>query len=158
MYSKKPKTFKFRKQKKPVVVSLPSFPELQGDTQEQLTGMVNDMQASAPEERLANALRAEGIPFMFRMVVGAPKGMPGWKELDFLVETKGLLYALEVDTAFTHQGKEFKDKLHDAIILADREIQSYGTLYPQVFHADGETDLASAENSKAYVKHRFGRG
>lgn len=150
--------FKFKRTKKPVVVSLPSFPTIQEDSGEMLTGMVNDMTASAPEERMANALREAGIPFQFRMVIGAPKGMPGWKELDFLIESKGLLYATEVDTAFTHRNKEQKDKLHDALVLNDRTLQSYGELYPQVFHVDGDYDLASRNTAKAYVRRTFGRG
>ena len=83
--------------------------------------------------------------------------MPGWKELDFLVQSKGLLYALEVDTAFTHRAKASADILHDAIVLNDNEIRSMGTLYPAVLHIDGESDLANSMNAAAYVKRQFGR-
>lgn len=138
-------------------INLPSQPRYSESTEEVLTGMVDDMEASAPEERLAMTLRKRNIPFRFRYVIGAPKGLPGWKELDFLIQKSGLLYALEVDTAFTHRNKEQKDKLHDAMIMNDRNIQELGTLYPEVFHADGDSDLASLPNTEMYVTQRFGR-
>lgn len=150
-------TFKFRKIHTTPKVLLPTYPEQQkvGDT-EALTGMVHDMQASRPEEMLAREYDRRGIGYIFRYVFGAPKGLPGWKELDFLVSYHGLLYAQEVDTAFTHREKAFKDVLHDALILNDPEINSMGTLYPHVTHVDGDTELADGETTKAFVSRFFG--
>lgn len=150
------KTFRFRKPPKAKAIPLPSKPSVSPPQAEQLMGSVHGKEASAPEERLAKALDKAGMQYEFRYVVGAPKGLPGWKELDFLVSRSGVLYAIEVDTAFTHRGKQQKDRLHDAIILNDKELNSMGLLWPMVFHADGESDLASQENSNAYVK-RLGK-
>lgn len=150
--------FKFRIQRHRSDINLPGFPDISTPEEDTLTGMVGDKQASAGEENLARALDKAGISYEFRYVVGAPKGLPGWKELDFLISHNGMLYALEVDTAFTHRNKEYKDVLHDSIILNDPEINSYGTLYPQVFHADGELDLTTKDTSRAYVRRTFGKG
>jgi hypothetical protein len=150
--------FRFRAQRSPIKISLPSFPSTQATTEpEQLTGVVQGLQASAPEERFAKALDRHGVNYKFRTVVGAPKGMPGWKELDFLILSGGLLYASEVDTAFTHRKKQYADVLHDAIILNDKEIQSYGQLYPQVRHVDGDSDLSSQELADAYVQKNYSK-
>jgi len=152
-------TFKFKVPNKTwAKINTPGFPSLAPtDQPEQLTGQVMQMDASAPEERLARALDEVGIPYLFRYVVGAPKGMPGWKELDFVIQTKGLLYALEVDTAFTHRAKENADVLHDAIVLNDFQLKTMGLMYPKVFHADGDTELSTRENAKQYVKQQFGK-
>ena len=152
------KTFRFRTARIPMDISLPGFPQLSPrDEPEALTGYVNEVDASAPEERLARALDKAGITYLFRWTVGAPRGLPGWKEVDFIVQTGGLIYAVEVDTAFTHRTKANADVLHDAIILNDRYLNSMGTLYPQVLHADGDSELADDKNSSSYVKQRFGR-
>lgn len=151
------KPFRFRTSRRASPFPLPSIPRYSEHTEEPLTGMVNDMEASAPEERLANALTKARIPFYFRYVVGAPRGLPGWKELDFLASHNGILYAMEVDTAFTHRKKQNADVLHDAIVLNDPQIQEMGTVYPQVLHVDGDSDLADSKNSENFVKQRFGR-
>lgn len=152
------KTFKFRTQRNPIKINLPGFPQISPPEDEPLTGVVQDKEASAGEENLARAYSEAGFQYYFRHVIGAPKGLPGWKELDFLVLTKGMLYAVEVDTAFTHRNKEQADILHDAIILNDRELNSHGTLYPQVFHVDGELELATRDMARGYVRRTFGKG
>lgn len=153
-----PKTFRFRTTSRRFNPPAPSRPSLVSTAPEEaLTGYVNDMKASAAEERLAKALDKANIYYLFRYTVGAPRGLPGWKELDFLISTKGLIYALEVDSAFTHQGKANADVLHDAIILNDRELQAYGTVFPSVLHVDGEAELAGEAEAQAYVKRQFGK-
>lgn len=150
--------FKFKLPKQTPLIGLPSLPRI-GDNapEEMLTGTVQGVKASAPEERMAKALDKAKIQYEFRYTVGAPRGLPGWKELDFLILTKGIVYALEVDTAFTHRNKESSDVLHDAIIQNDPEINSVGTLWPTVIHADGDSDLASQTNAEGYVKNLFGK-
>jgi hypothetical protein len=63
---------------------------------------------------------------------------------------------MEVDTAFTHRGKESADVLHDAIILNDPTLQTMGQFYPQVIHADGDYDLATHSNARRYIRTLFG--
>lgn len=152
------KPFRFKPVRRAIKVDLPSFPSQTSETEaEQLTGSVQGKKASAPEERMAKALDKAGIQYIFRYVVGAPKGLPGWKELDFLVAANGVMNAIEVDTAFTHRNKANSDVLHDAIVLNDREIQSMGEIWPQVRHVDGDSDLASQKNADRFVKMHFSR-
>lgn len=151
--------FKFRTQRNPVTIPLPSWPALgSGQEPEALMGVVEGMEASAPEERLAKALDEAQIRYIFRYTVGAPRGLPGWKEVDFIVLTKGITYALEVDTAFTHRSKANSDVLHDAIVQNDEYLQASGELWPYVIHADGDSDLSTKDGAKAYVRKQFGKG
>lgn len=151
-------TFKFKVNRNPVLIPLPSLPPFGApEAQEELTGMVDGLQASAPEERLAKQLNKAQIQYQFRYTVGAPRGLPGWKEVDFVILTNGITYALEVDTAFTHRDKAQKDVLHDAIVQNDPYINSLGTLWPTVIHANGETELADDDSTRAYVKKLFGK-
>jgi hypothetical protein len=151
--------FQFKIVKRAIKVDLPSFPSLSAETApERLTGTVQDKDASAPEERMAKALDKQGIQYIFRYVVGAPKGMPGWKELDFLISSDGMLNAVEVDTVFTHRNKQQSDLLHDAIILNDQGIRTMGDIYPVVRHASGDTELSSQDLADKYVKQNFHRG
>jgi hypothetical protein len=115
------------------------------------------MKASAPEERMAKALDKANVQYEFRYTIGAPRGLPGWKELDFAVLHAGILYAVEVDTSFTHREKAFADVLHDAIVLHDPQLNAIGTLFPQVIHANGDEELSSQDSANAYVKKLIGR-
>ena len=149
--------FRFKRKPKGFVPPRAEKPKYVGDDkEEQLLGEVQGMPASQGEERMARALSKAGIQYQFRYSVGAPRNMPGWKELDFLIQHRGLVYAVEVDTAFTHREKQNTDVLHDAIILNDKYINSLGSLYPKVFHADGESDLVNQQNADNYVKRVIG--
>ena len=150
--------FKFKIQKNPVKIPLPPRPQIESDSEpEQLMGQVQGMKASAPEERLARALDKANLQYIFRYTVGAPRGLPGWKELDFVIMAHGLVYTQEVDTAFTHRDKAQSDILHDAIIQNDVELHSMGEMWPEVFHADGDTQLADNKSAENYVRQRFGK-
>jgi hypothetical protein len=152
-------TFKFKRRRQGIPILLPTFPAVQKEVDnEQLTGVVNGMQASAGEERLANALSKANIPFLFRYAVGAPRNMPGWKELDFVVMSGGMIHPIEVDTAFTHREKHQTDILHDAIIENDSQLHYMGQVFPQVRHVDGDSDLANSKNATEFVKKTFGVG
>jgi len=123
---------------------------------ELFTGMVKGFTASKGEERAANALtKNEKVKdFFFRMTIGAERNMPGFKELDYLIETtSGMYYAVEVDTAFTHAGKGSSDKLHDRII---EEALKFLNLYPEVIHWDIDRDLPNAETAKQTVRNLVG--
>lgn len=151
--------FKFRTYRNPLKsLNLPSFPSIDsGEDPEVLIGTVNGFSASAPEERLARAFDKAKIQYEFRLTVGAPRGLPGWKELDFVVMSKGLMYAVEVDTAFTHRQKEQQDVLHDAIIMNDPELRKMGEFWPHVIHVDGDSDLSEQKLAEQYVKYAFGQ-
>lgn len=147
--------FRFKTKRNQAFIGLPSIPRLDGPEPELLTGSVDGITASAPEERLAKALDKANLQYIFRYTVGAPRGLPGWKEIDFVVLTKGMLYLVEVDTAFTHRAKENQDVLHDAIALNDPELNASGELWPYVLRADGDGELASEQGAQQYVKRTW---
>lgn len=123
---------------------------------ETLEGIVQDLPASAGEERVARALYkySEKVEdFQFRLPVGGARNTPGWKELDFLVQLRGdQYYAMEIDSVFTHRNKQNADVLHDAIIL--REL-SYLNIFPNVIHLDNEHDLADQAMADASIRRLF---
>ena len=116
---------------------------------EQLSGSVQSMPASAIEERAARSIAKANKPFQFRLALGEGRNLPGWKELDFLVDNGGIYYAVEIDTEFTHRLKQNADVLHDAIVLSELKGM---TVYPQVIHVDGDKDLATQEDSDRYFR------
>ena len=147
-----------RKVRQPrVEMPSPEKPNFHGEEGEVLAGTVNGMKASAPEERLFRALKknpkVQGMEF--RYTIGAPRGLPGWKEVDYLVASLGLVYAIEVDTAFTHRGKKESDRLHDAIVLNALRQQGLN-VYPSVIHLDGESELVDQKNADTTVRRMFG--
>jgi hypothetical protein len=127
-----------------------------GNPEEVLTGMIGDMKASAPEERLAKALNKSNKEYEFRYTMGAPRNKPGWFEVDFIVMNHGIAHAIEVDTEFTHRQKQRADVLHDARVL--KALQGRGVMaYPVVTHVMGETDLVDQKSADAYVKRVYGQ-
>lgn len=156
-YRKLP-TVKIRKTPKPTaIMPAPFKPDIAPDNAEVLSGEVMGMKASAPEERLYKALGKTGKVkgMRFRYAVGAPRGLPGWKECDFVVESMGLVYLIEVDTLFTHRNKKEKDRLHDAILLNEMNKQGMN-IYPRVIHLDGDTELVDQQNADTAAKRIFG--
>jgi hypothetical protein len=129
-----------------------------GDQPEMLEGMVQDKKASAPEERWAKTLgKLPSVDsFDFRYTIGAPRGLPGWKELDFLIASRGLMYAVEVDSEFTHRQKSGRsDVLHDAIVLNALKKQGM-EVYPEVIHLNMESELVDQDWSDRTGKRMFG--
>ena len=123
---------------------------------EQLTGSVQNMPASDNEERFARSLyknkRVQG--FEFRKAIGAPKGMPGWKELDFLVSTISGFHAFEIDdTSFVHKGESArtKDRLSD--ITRRQALERDGIQLPAgIEHVDASAWLQNQESSDRRVR------
>ena len=147
-----------RKPRRKPMLKLPAphKPSFTGDTDtELLTGEVQGIKASMPEERFANSLNKRNRLYEFRRTMGAPRGLPGWFELDFLVYVNGLGYPVEVDTAFTHRDKQRADVLHDARVLQDLKRAGIST-YPTVIHVDGESDLKDQETSNRTAVRIFG--
>jgi hypothetical protein len=123
---------------------------------EVLTGTVKGFKASAGEERAANALNQNPKVnnFFFRMTIGAERHMPGFKELDYLIEAAtGMYYAVEVDSLFTHRNKGTSDILHDAIVL---ENLKHLDVYPRVIHWDIDRDLPDRKTAEQTVKNLVG--
>jgi hypothetical protein len=128
-----------------------------GNEPELLGGEVQGKKASAPEERLAKAL--EKLPsvegYQFRYTLGAPRGLPGWFEVDFVVSVHSMVYAIEVDSAFTHRQKSGRsDVLHDAKVLKQLAGQGH-QVYPSVIHLDMESDLVDQTWADRSAKRLF---
>jgi len=150
---------KIRKARRPrPILPSPHKPRVDtGDEPEILGGEVQNKKASAPEERLAKAL--DKVPsvdaYEFRYTIGAPRGMPGWKELDFLISARGQVFAVEVDSEFTHRNKSGRgDVLHDAIVLQDLNKQGM-QVYPSVIHLNMESELVDQKWADATAKRLF---
>ena len=110
----KPYTVKLGKKKKPPFPA-GAKPRVAVE-KEQLIGSVRNMPASDIEERFAKALDKRGIQYWFRLPVGAPRGMPGYNEVDFLVINGGY-YPIQIDGEYSHLGHESKDILTDAKLM-----------------------------------------
>jgi hypothetical protein len=90
-----------------------------------LTGEINGLKAAKGEERLARALNkkiGKGTvqSFFFRSSPGLPKGVAGWRELDFEVATTHGTIAISVEGAsFVHLGETSrnKDKISEMLIM-----------------------------------------
>lgn len=89
-------------------------------TPEELYGWVNGLSATQGEERFYRALvkQMDVRNIAFRVPVGAPRGMPGWKELDFFVETYSGFRAIQIDGIdYVHRGTSEEDIIRDLITL-----------------------------------------
>jgi len=91
--------------------------------EEEYTGVIDGFPATQGEENVYKAAYKTGMVrgHVFRMAVGAPRNRPGWKELDFLFQTKyGNYVAIQIrDYDFIHKGatEETKDVYNDMYIL-----------------------------------------
>lgn len=136
-------------------MSAPTRPRFAREAEEVLSGQVQGMKASMIEERFARALDGKGASYQFRYTLGAPRGLPGWFEVDFLVLQNGMVYPIEIDTSFTHREKGRKDVLHDSRVLTELEQEGFA-FFPKVTHIDGEISLMDSKSAEALVKEMFG--
>ena len=85
--------------------------------EEGLTGLVQGLNASADEERVARGLKIRGLKFTFQQKVKVPTQIEA-KNVDFLVMTLPRPTPLEVDGFIGHytQSQQSKDKLRELII------------------------------------------
>lgn len=124
--------------------------------QEALDGFVQGKSATADEERFARALernnRAQS--YEFRLAVGAPKGMPGWRELDFLVYTYSGWRAFEIDdTSFVHKGESARttDRLRDISRIQALSVQGINLL-AGIEHVDANVFLNNQADADRKVR------
>lgn len=107
---------------------------------EQLIGEWDGMPASDIEERWAKATAGNPkvLQTEFRVALGAPKGMPGWKELDFLHNTVHGWKAIEIDdTSFVHKGASGKAEIVNEDIVRLMGLRQLGINVPEIIHVDG---------------------
>ena len=91
------------------------------DNQEQLSGFIQGAKASDIEERFARALskdkRVDGYKFRFPVI--SPRSHPGQLEIDFVVQSAGLIYSFQVDGQYSHAGIGKKQDDHRKDVLVD---------------------------------------
>lgn len=83
-------------------------PDIATADEEVLSGYFDGIPANRGEEFfMQEADRMENVRSVeFRMTLGAPKGLPGWLELDALIETYNGFRAFEIDDmSFVHLGQ-----------------------------------------------------
>ncbi len=100
--------FKFKVSKKPQYEFPSNKPKIAKEGEEVLSGFVDGIPAARGEEFFMQEVRK--LPnhrgSQFRMALGAPRNMPGWLEMDALVETVGGYRAFEIDDmSFVHLGQ-----------------------------------------------------
>ncbi len=105
----KKKVFPFKKKSEKSILPSVAVAKPTREVTEELTGYVRGIPAnSEAEERFARGLEKNPnvVGYWFRVPMGAPRGMPGWKELDFLVQTaSGQAFAFQIaDFEFIHHG------------------------------------------------------
>ena len=124
---------------------------------QEYTGQIDGLKASQGEENLLRAAYKSGaiMSHSFRLPVGAPRNLPGWKELDFLFVTKsGQCVAVQVrDYDFVHKGAEAegKDLFSDMYIV--EELAKIGIfLRGNKIDTVSDDDLGTPEDAKKIVE------
>jgi hypothetical protein len=120
-------------------------------------GTIDGLQARQGEINLFQAAYRTGAvqSHIFRMSVGAPKGLPGWKELDFLFLTKaGNYVGIQVkDYEFVHHGEAAtaEDLSDDAYILQELTKEGINLEGNKVISVDA-LDLETPEEAMKVVE------
>lgn len=150
--SNKPIRLKIKKPNPPDLIS--RKPNLRGkQVPEILTHQVQGQHASNLEEHLAKALEAHEIQYEFQYIHGAPKGLPGYNALDFLIYHGGVYYPTQVDdTTFIHKGTGAHDKVVDIKTMDD--LNHLG-LNPYPIRHVTQDDLSTYEDAERYVRNTF---
>lgn len=121
-------TFRY-KVKRPPAKDLPVGAIQRANDGEMLSGYVMGYKASDIEERFARALknskRVDGMQFRFPII--SPKNMVGQLEIDFVVQSGGLVYSFQVDGEYAHKGigKKQDDARKD--VLANHYMRKYNS-------------------------------
>lgn len=142
--------FQYRVRKKKQPVNVRKTPTTATEP-EQLVGSVHGYNASEIEERFAKALDKREITYWFRVAINAERGMPGWKELDFLVEHFGIWPVEVEDVTYVHRGTSAEDALKDAITM--ESLKDYNP-HPVIHVTNFE--LETQELADATVRRLFG--
>jgi len=149
--------FKYKRINKTNQANFPSpgKPQFARDGEEVLSGFVDGIPAKRDEELFMSEVRKHPSHrgSEFRMTLGAPRHMPGWLELDALIETFGGFRAFEIDDmSFVHLGQreDAETKVKDGRRLAG--LAKYG-INPRkgIEHLDA-SDLEDRTMAKELVR------
>ena len=119
----KPKVFQYKTRRK---AAPPLRRPVRKDEPETFTGIVKGQPASDLEERLARALMARKIEFLFQVPVYTAYSVPGQENIVDFVVYYDIPQPLEVDGEYAHKsaGQKEKDRMRDALI--DEALQLMG--------------------------------
>lgn len=135
--------------------SSPRKPQFARDGEEALSGFVDGLPAKRDEEFFMSEIRKHPSHrgSEFRKTLGAPRHMPGWLELDALVETFGGYHAFEIDDmSFVHLGQResAETKVKDGRRMAG--LAEYGIIPVKgIEHLDA-ADLETRAQTKKLVR------
>ena len=118
---------------------------------ENLTGLVQNMDASDIEERFARALRKRDIRFTFQPSYFQGRNVPGEIRLDFMVDA-GWPLPVMVDGEYAHKSAEAQaeDRIKDALL--DDHLRGTGAL--PVIRITGDL-LQTQEDADRVVNERI---
>lgn len=129
-------------------------PQVAKEDEEILSGFVDGIPAKRDEEFFMQELRKRPSvqESEFRKALGAPKGLPGWLELDALVRTYNGFRAFEIDDmSFIHAGarEAAETKVKDGRRLAGLRMK--GISVRQIEHLDAK-DLETRADAKRLLR------
>lgn len=143
--------FKYKKKSVPRIPLDTKKPDF-ADTPEQLVGEIAGMPASDLEERFYNMLNRSSAVWQkyFRMTLGAPRGLPGWLELDFLVETTYGWRAFEIDdVSFIHKGESERQEGLEKDLRRLDSLKKKGIDVREIEHVTNE-ELGTQEDANRW--------
>lgn len=147
--------FKFKKVRVPAV---PRFngrkPQTASEGEEILSGYVDGMPAKRDEEFFM--LEARKLPTVkyseFRVSLGAPRGVPGWLELDALVDTYSGWRAFEIDDlSFVHLGQRENAETMTKDLRRVNGLRKRGINVSHIEHVDA-ADLKTRNMAKDLLR------
>jgi hypothetical protein len=124
-----------------------------GNVEQPLTHLVQGEHASDLEERFSRALDKRGIEYHFQFITGAPKGMPGYNALDFLIYRGGWHPYQVDDTTFIHKGTEAHDRLVEVKTMRNLTNMGYD---PFPIKRVTQEDLSKQDDADLFVTNTFG--
>lgn len=118
---------------------------------EQLTGAVKGEPASDIEERLANALSANGVGYEFTVDFKTPFSVPGQpNNIDYLLYPRKQYVEVYGEIGHGGAGEKGKDIVREAWINSELQKQGLPKLQVVWYY-----DLQDADQANAVVKERF---
>jgi hypothetical protein len=147
-----PNKFRYPKTPKPRPIPVDK-PTISQEEEDVYTGIVLGDKASHGEENFYNAIMKTGMVsyVWFRYAVGAPRNLPGQKELDFLIITlSGAYIAVQIrDYEFVHAGAEMqaKDRYSDIYILEELRNNGITVVDNEIKSVDNK-DVDTPEEAK----------
>lgn len=146
--------FKYKKLRR-AIDRFPSHkPKVAKEGEEALSGFYNGLPAKRDEEFFMQ--EASKLPSVrgveFRMAIGAPKGLPGWLELDGLLETYNGFRAFEIDDmSFIHLGQRENAETMVKDLRRIVGLQDKGIFINKVEHIDA-ADLTTREAARQLLR------